>query len=194
MANPPPSSATAIIDPRYCAPASHPVDLIITKERTRRDNFTVTDINGNIVLTVKSSLVTFVTPRQHLFLLDAYGNPIVHLRRALLAANDSWKAFRGESEEPKDLIFIRKRSSSMFHLRTKLNVFLANNTTEVCDFKVKANLSGTSWDVYKGESDTTVVAQINKKLGTIFSREKFMVTVCPNIDYAFIVALIVTFD
>lgn len=61
----------------------HPVDLIITKERTIRDNFTVTDVNGNIVFTVQSSLVTFVTPRQHLFLLDADGNPLVHLRRAV---------------------------------------------------------------------------------------------------------------
>jgi hypothetical protein len=34
--------------------------------------------------------------------------------------------------------------------------------------------------------------QINKKPPALFSREKFMVTVCPNIDYAFIVALTVT--
>ncbi|KHN29542.1 hypothetical protein glysoja_005266 [Glycine soja] len=54
----------------------HPVDLIITKERTIRDNFTVTDVNGNIVFTVQSSLITFVTPCQHLFLLDAYENPL----------------------------------------------------------------------------------------------------------------------
>jgi hypothetical protein len=39
-----------------------------------------------------------------------------------------------------------------------------------------------------------LLLQINKKLGTIVSREKFMVTVYPNIDYAFIVALIVTLD
>ncbi|KAL3001269.1 hypothetical protein AAZX31_09G257000 [Glycine max] len=54
----------------------HPVDLVITKERTIRDNFTVTDVNGNIVFTVQSSLITFVTPCQHLFLLDAYENPL----------------------------------------------------------------------------------------------------------------------
>ncbi|XP_027351343.1 protein LURP-one-related 15-like [Abrus precatorius] len=192
MANPSPPFATAIIEPQYIAPGRNHVDLIITKERTRGDNFTVTDIKGNIIFTVKSSRVTIVTPRQHLFLFDAYGNPIVHLRRALLAANDSWEAFRGKSTEPRDLIFIRKRSS-LFQLRTKLNVFLANNTTEVCDFKVKATWFGHSWDVYIGDSDT-VVAQINKKLGTIFSREKYLVTVSPNIDYALVVALIVTLE
>ncbi|KAG4925332.1 hypothetical protein JHK87_050872 [Glycine soja] len=211
MANQSPPFGTPLIGLQYCAP--DPVDLIITKERTIRDNFTVTDVNGNIVFTVQSSLVTFVTPRQHLFLLDADGNPLVHLRRAtlclvvkllphdfnnfsfylLLAANDNWKAFRGRSTESKDLIFIRK-PSSFFQLMEKLNVFLANNTTEVCDFKVKATRIGyRSWNVYIGESDI-VVAQINKKPGTMFSREreKYMVTVCPNIDYAFIVSLIVT--
>ncbi|KAK7395020.1 hypothetical protein VNO78_15561 [Psophocarpus tetragonolobus] len=78
-------------------------------------------------------------------------------------------------------------------LRMKINVFLANNTTQVCDFKVKATWFRHSWDVYIGESDI-VVAQINKKLGTMFSREKYMVTMCPNIDYAFIVALIATLE
>ncbi|TKY65733.1 LURP-one-related 15 [Spatholobus suberectus] len=191
MANQPSPFATPIIGPQYCAPGPHPVDLIITKERTIGENFTVTDINGNIVFTVQSNIVSIVSPRRDLFIFDANGNPIVHLRKALLS-NNSWKAFRGRSTELRDLIFIRERSS-LFQLRMKLNVFLANNTTEVCDFKVKATWFGHSWDVYIGESDT-VVAQINKKLGTIFSREKYMVTVSPNIDYAFIMALIVTLE
>ncbi|KAK7294802.1 hypothetical protein RJT34_17699 [Clitoria ternatea] len=192
MAHQSPSFATPIIAPQYCAPGPRPFELIITKERGRGDNFTVTEMNGNIIFTVKSSLVTIVTPRQHLFLYDAHGNPIVHLRRALLAANDSWKAFRGKSTESRDLIFTRKRSS-LFQLRTEFNVFLANNTSEVCDFRIKATWLGHSWDVYIGHSDI-VVAQINKKLGTIFSREKYMVTMLPNIDYAFVVALIVTLE
>ncbi|CAL5206294.1 unnamed protein product [Lathyrus oleraceus] len=192
MANQPRLSTTAIISHQYCAPARNPVDLIITKERTLRDSFTVTDTNNNVVFTVKSSLVTIVTSHEHRFLCDASGNPILHLRRSLTATNDSWKAFRGESEEPKDLIFTRKLSS-LIQLRTKLHVFLASNSTQACDFTVKANLSQSSWKVYIGNSDN-LVAQIKKKSGTMFSREKFMVTVSPNMDYAFIVALIVTFD
>ncbi|XP_058728649.1 protein LURP-one-related 15-like [Vicia villosa] len=193
MENQPQLSATAVISPQYCAPATHPVDLIIIKERTRgRHNFTVTDINNNIIFTVKSPLVSIVTPRQHRFLYDANGNPILHLRRSLLAADDKWKAYRGESEEPQDLIFTRERSSLM-PLRTKLNVYLANNSTQDCDFTVKANLSQLSWKVYLGNSDN-FVAQIEKQRGSMFNREKFMVTVSPNMDYAFIVALVVTFD
>ncbi|XP_014496793.1 protein LURP-one-related 15-like [Vigna radiata var. radiata] len=183
-----PPFGTPITAPQYCAPGPHPVDLIIIKERSIADNFTVTDTNGNIVFTVKSNLVSIVKPRKHSFLFDSHGNPIVHLRRSI--QNYDWKAFRGQSEESRDLIF-RKHNSSFFQLRLKSDVFLANNVTDVCDFKIKSSWSGRSWDVYLGDSNI-LVAQINTKLGTMFSREKYMVSVFPNIDHAFIVALVLT--
>ncbi|XLU54194.1 hypothetical protein S245_048842, partial [Arachis hypogaea] len=124
-----------------------------------------------------------LTLREHRFLRDAYGNPILCLRRTLLGT-DKWKAFRGGSTSERDLIFTRERSS-WFQLRTKLNVFLANNTSGVCDFKIKASFSERSWVVYIAESDM-VAAQIKKKFGGIFRREKFIVTVSSNVDYAFI--------
>ncbi|KAK2398927.1 protein LURP-one-related [Trifolium repens] len=191
MANQPPPSTTAIIGPQYCAPATRPIELIVIKERMG-NNFTIRDINDNVIFIVKSSPETLFATREDRFLYDANGNPILHLRRMLQTADDScWKAYRGESTEAKDYIFTRKRSS-LFQLRTKLNVFLANNNTGDCDFVVvKADLFGESWKVLIGNSDN-VVAQINKKPRALFSREKFMVTVCPNIDYAFIVALTVT--
>ncbi|XP_045823061.1 protein LURP-one-related 15-like [Trifolium pratense] len=106
-----------------------------------------------------------------------------------LLVKDSWKAFRGESIEPKHLIF-RKKRSSLLQLKTKLNVFLASNNTGVCDFTVKGSFFGLSWKVYSGNSNIVVAKII--KLGGIFSREKFIVNICPNIDCAFIVALIVS--
>lgn len=183
-----PPFGTPIIAPHYCAPGPHPVDLIITKERSIADNFTVTDTNGNVVFTVKSNIVSIVKPRKHSFMFDARGSPILHLRSSI--QSDGWKAFRGQSEESRDLIFTRHRSS-LFQLRLKFDVFLANNVTDVCDFRIKSSWSGRSWDVYIGNSNI-LVAQINTKLGTMFSRQKYMVSVFPNIDHAFIVALILT--
>ncbi|CAJ2675080.1 unnamed protein product [Trifolium pratense] len=179
---------TAIIGPQYCAPATHPVDLIITRDISLRDNFTIKDINKNVVFKVKSPLATILTPRQHRFLYDANRNLILHLQESLLV-KDSWKAFRGESIEPKHLIF-RKKRSSLLQLKTKLNVFSASNNTGVCDFTVKGSFFGLSWKVYSGNSNIVVAKII--KLGGIFSREKFIVNICPNIDCAFIVALIVS--
>jgi len=78
----------------------------------------------------------------------------------MMTTHDRWQVFRGESTEMKDLIFSVKRSS-FFQLKTKLDVFLANNTKEeVCDFKVKGSWFERSCVVYAGES-LTIVAQVN---------------------------------
>jgi len=73
--------------------------------------------------------------------------------------HDRWEAYKGESTDAKDLVFTLKRSSIM-QLKTKLDVFLANNTKEdVCDFKVKGSWFERSCTVYAGESNN-IVAQV----------------------------------
>ncbi|KAG5088984.1 hypothetical protein GLYMA_01G129100v4 [Glycine max] len=183
---------SGIINPKYCAPYN--VDLaIVRKVLALTDSFTVTDVNGQIVFSLKASLMTL---HDHRVLLDAAGEPVVTLRRKLMTAHDRWEVFRGGSTEPKDLIFSVKRSS-FFQLKTKLDVFLANNTKEeVCDFKVKGSWFERSCVVYAGES-LNIVAQMHKKhtLQSIaFGKDNFMVTVYPNIDSAFIATLILIID
>ncbi|RDX75902.1 Protein LURP-one-related 15, partial [Mucuna pruriens] len=190
---PMPAVPTAVIGPQYCAP--YPLDLAVVKKvMTISDgNFVVTDANGNIVFKIKGSLLTL---RDRRVLVGAAGNPIVTLRRKIMTAHDRWQAFRGESTDPKDLIFSLKRSS-LIQLKTKLDVFLAHNTKEdVCDFKVKGSWFERSCAVYAGESDN-IVAQMHKKhtvKSVLIGKDHFMVTVYPNTDYAFIVALIVILD
>ncbi|CAL0302591.1 unnamed protein product [Lupinus luteus] len=188
-----PPLTTAVIGPQYCAP--YPVDLsIVKKVLTISDgNFVVTDINNNVVFKVKGSLMTL---RDRRVLIDAAGNPIATLRRKMMSAHDRWQAYRGESTESKDLIFTLKRSS-LIQFKAKLDVFLANNTKEdVCDFKVKGSWFERSCTVYAAESNN-IVAQMHKKHSVqsiLIGKDNFMVTVYPNIDYAFIVALIVILD
>ncbi|KAF7845249.1 protein LURP-one-related 10 [Senna tora] len=185
-----PANPTPIIGPQYCAP--YTVDLNIVKKVMSivDDNFTVSDINGNIIFKVKESLMSF---RDRRVLIDATGNPIVTLRRKIMTAHDRWHAFRGESTEAHDLIFSLKKSS-LIQFKTNLDVFLANNTKEdVCDFKVKGSWLERSCIIYAGNSNT-IVAQMHKKhtvQSVLIGKDSFMVTVYPNVDYAFIVALIV---
>ncbi|XP_057756226.1 protein LURP-one-related 10-like [Arachis stenosperma] len=172
---PPSPFPTAIIHPQYCAP--YPVGLVLKKEKTILHKYTVTDINDNVIFTVTSP---FLTMHQHRYVRDAHGNTILHLCRELF--RDRWKAFRGQNME--QLEFFTRN----------VDVFLANNSTGVCDFKlVEAGFFARTWVVNIAESDI-VVAQIKHKLGRFFKREKFMVTISPNIDYAFIVALTLTLD
>lgn len=78
----------------------------------------------------------------------------------LMSTHDRWQVFRGESTESCDLIFTAKRSS-VFQLKTKLDVFLANNREEVCDFKVKGSWLDRSFVVYAGDTDSsTIVARV----------------------------------
>ncbi|KAL1321924.1 hypothetical protein AAHE18_14G160700 [Arachis hypogaea] len=156
-------------------------------------HFSVTDINGQSLFTLKGSLLTL---QDHRVLLDATGTPVVTLRRKLMTAHDRWHVFRGDSSDMKDLIFSFKRSS-LFQLKTELDVFLAHNTEEkVCDFKVKGSWFQRSCVIYAGES-LNIVAQMHKKdtaQSIMFGKDNFLVTVYPNVDYAFIVALIVILD
>ncbi|XP_017974735.1 PREDICTED: protein LURP-one-related 15 [Theobroma cacao] len=189
----PSANPVSIIGPQFCAP--YPVDLAVVREvwTITDGNFVVTDITGNILFKVKAASLTI---HDHRVLLDAAGNPIITFKNKLRSAHDRWQAFRGDSTDSSDLIFTVKRSS-MFQLKTTLDVFLANNTKEeVCDFKIKGSWSERSCVIYAGESSTTV-AQMHKKntvKSILVGKDKFMVTVYPNIDYAFIVALIVILD
>jgi hypothetical protein len=85
-----------------------------------------------------------------------------------MTAHDRWRVYRGDSTKESDLIFSVKRSS-MVQLRTKLQVFLANNKNEdVCDFNVEANFSD-SCEVYAGQSSSKVA-----KVSTTFSLSFFL--------------------
>ncbi|KAF8007695.1 hypothetical protein BT93_K1635 [Corymbia citriodora subsp. variegata] len=188
-----PPSAAAMIGPQYCVPQV--VDLaIVRKVMSLTDgSFVVTDASDNILFKVKGRLFSIHDRR---VLVDAAGNPLVTLTEKIMSAHNRWQAFRGDSSDPKDLIFTVKRSS-MIQLKTKLHVFLSTNTNEhVCDFRVEGSWLERSCVIYAGESNN-IVAQMHKKhsvQSVLLGKDKFMVTVYPNVDYAFIAAIIVILD
>ncbi|KAJ6765457.1 hypothetical protein OIU79_021620 [Salix purpurea] len=86
--------------------------------------------------------------------------------------------------------------NSLVNLRQKLDVFLPNNKGEVPDFKVKGGYGESSCSILLGDSNT-MLAQMHRlhSLTTmILDSDSFGVTVYPNVDYAFIVALVVILD
>ncbi|GMI89108.1 hypothetical protein like AT5G01750 [Hibiscus trionum] len=201
-APPPPAAPSAyfpmahpvsVIGPQYCFP--HPVDLAVVRKvlTITEGNFAVTDINGNIMFKIKGK---FFSIHDRRLLTDAAGNPVCTLRPKLMTVHDRWQVFRGESTDEKDLIFTVKRSS-MIQFKTKLHVFLGSNPKEdVCDFRVEGSWLERSCTIYSGESNT-ILAQMHKKHSVesvLLGKDKFMVTVYPNVDYAFVVALIAILD
>ncbi|KAL3617402.1 hypothetical protein CASFOL_037723 [Castilleja foliolosa] len=186
-------SPVAVISPQFCM--GYPVDLTIVRKMMTlsEGNFGVRDINGSQMFKVKGKLFSLHDRR---LLLDAAGKPIITFRQKLLSAHRRWVAFRGESTNAKDLLFSVKKSS-LFQMKTKLNVFLASNTAEkACDFRIESSWFESSCVIYTGNTNN-IIAQMHRKHSAqsiLLGKDSFGVTVYPNVDYAFIVALVVLLE
>nr|KAJ0193473.1 hypothetical protein LSAT_V11C800434150 [Lactuca sativa] len=73
-------------------------------------------------------------------------------------------------------------------------MFLAKKTSrkDVCDYKIKGSWSKRNCTVSMGDTSTTItqVNKIQSSENIKFIKVKFMVTIYPNVDYAFVVTLI----
>ncbi|KAJ8503677.1 hypothetical protein OPV22_004563 [Ensete ventricosum] len=182
-----------VVGQQFCAPRG--VDLTVTKKAfsLTGSDFAVTDVDGNVVLKVKG---VYFSLRDRCVLVDAAGNPLLTLQLKICSMHQRWQVFRGESTESKDLLFSVKKSS-LLQFKTKLDVIMASNTNEdACDFKIKGSYFERSCTVYLGESNSKI-AQMSRKYtvkNVLLGKDTFRVTVCPNVDYAFVASLIVILD
>ncbi|CAL9207491.1 unnamed protein product [Musa hybrid cultivar] len=158
----------AIVGPRFCVP--YPIDLTFFIDAANCDHLTVTDINGNVVFKVEAHKWSL---RNRQVVVDASGKPVISMQQKLSSIHDRWQVFKGNSSDPKHMLFSVKRSSAL-QFKTELDVFLAANTEEeVCDFKIKGSFRKRSctihyvdfgcsvmqlrsvhdrWQVFKGDS------------------------------------------
>ncbi|KAF9684819.1 hypothetical protein SADUNF_Sadunf04G0158300 [Salix dunnii] len=192
--NPPVERSVVVIGPQYLA--QYPVELAVsTKLLTLGENdFKVADINGTVIFHVKSKLLTLHDRR---FLKDATGNTLVNLKQKVVSVHRRWEACRGESKEEKDLFFTAKKSK-LFQFKTDLDIFLANSKGGVPNFRVKGGYGESSCSVLLGNSNT-MLAQISLTLSMhrkhslkskVLETDNFGITVYPNVDHAFIIALV----
>ena len=75
------SNPDIIVSPQFLAP--YPIDLTITRKVVSLSlgNFSVTDVNGNVVFKVKPKKISLHDRRS---LLDAADNPILSFRKKVL--------------------------------------------------------------------------------------------------------------
>ncbi|RZC63162.1 hypothetical protein C5167_024927 [Papaver somniferum] len=184
------SSSVAVISPQYCTP--YRVDLYTARKVeyiTEGNYLGAFDINGNTIFKVTTKY-----SKRHRILVDAAGVPVVSLKPKKFFGR--WNAYRGDSTNSKDLLFIVKSSNfikKIFQFDTYLDVFLASNTSEgVCDFKIKQTCNEISCLIYRGNSDNLIAETLKKK--SVQRKDIVSVTVYPNVDYAFVIALHVVLD
>eukprot|EP01018_Ginkgo_biloba_P000288 Gb_02701 [translate_table: standard] len=188
FAGPSNDGVVCIVGQHFCAP--YPVELTVQKKviSLSGGDFTVTDYNGNAILRVDGRVLSL---RDKRVLQDISGNPLVTMKAKILTIHRKWEAFRGDNSDAQNLLFSAKKSS-LFQLKTSLDVFMASNTQQqVCDFKVKGSYLERSCTIYQG---SRVIAEMKRKYtvaNILLGKDTFAVTVHPGVDFAFIVALIV---
>ncbi|KAG8373495.1 hypothetical protein BUALT_Bualt11G0030100 [Buddleja alternifolia] len=180
---------TIVISPDFCNPEHIHLTIFRKFLAVTDGNFVVIDENNNVMFKVIDKLVTIHD--RHL-LVDAAGVPILTFKKKILSAHKRWLVFRGDSSDNADLIFSAKKSS-IIQLKTELDVFLSGNEDENSwDFKVIGSWLKRSCYIYN--KDSTLIAQMHKKhtVGSIvLGKDTFGVTVNPQVDCAFIVAIVV---
>ncbi|KAJ1695379.1 hypothetical protein LUZ63_012077 [Rhynchospora breviuscula] len=175
------------------APWEIPVDFKITKSPFPFSprHLTVYDSRGSLAYRVIDGGSSSTSPgRRVLTLFDASGATLITLVRE----EDEWKAYKGNANECKDVIFTAKcLSDSRF--RSEIDVFLSGRDSEDSDprFRMTGNPFSRYCTITK---EDTVVAQtylLYKLKKRIYSRRKFRLTVYPRNDHVLILAMLVTF-
>ncbi|XP_072994866.1 protein LURP-one-related 10-like [Typha latifolia] len=184
-------NSAAVLGQQFCLP--YPVQLTVSKKAhcVTDCDLTVTDVNGVVIFKVREELLTL---RDRRVLLDGIGNPVVTMKKKLWTTHERWRVFRGESSEESDFVFSVKKASG---LRVKFDVFLAANINEEpCDFRIKGNFFDRECTIYRGTTNS-IIAQVSREhtgANATRGKEAFGVTVHPNFDYAFVVALVVVLE
>ncbi|CAH9146852.1 unnamed protein product [Cuscuta epithymum] len=209
LRHPPPTpSPEAVAEPvivvgqNYLAP--YVIDLNVTRKMMMMlmegTTISVNDIYGDQWFKVRGKMLSL---RDRRVLFDVADNPLVTFQHKLLTAHRRWIAYRGDSTDENDVLFTVRQSSLIqvtSDSKTKLEVFMAHNMAKegngVCDFYVKGSCCETSCDIFIGGTKT-MIAQMHRSqsfFSAYLGKDNFTMSIRPNVDYAFIVSLVVILE
>ncbi|KAJ6891895.1 protein LURP-one-related 14 isoform X2 [Populus alba x Populus x berolinensis] len=157
----------SVVGESYCAP--YPLELIVKKKIKKLSNaqFEVFDLSGNLLLQVDGGVWNFQLRR---VLRDPAGFPILTIRGKVKSTDDS------------NVLFTVKQSHPL-QIKKAINVFLTTNSKKKePDFHISGSYTSLSFKVYEGRR---LIAE---------GKERYKVKVYPEVDYAFVVALLVILD
>ncbi|CAI0416192.1 unnamed protein product [Linum tenue] len=207
----------SVVGDGYCFPYCK--ELVVKKKIKGLSNalFEVFDLCGNIILHVEGGVWNF---RMKRVFRDASGFPVLTLYGKSLTLWHKWSAYiNDESPSPEgtnnssitnnnnnNLLFTVKQSHPL-QIKKDLNVYLADHHTlsnnninnpmkkiGAPDFNVIGSYTSLSFKVYKGHR---ILAEVkhNFTLESFYKgKERYTIKVYPEVDYAFIIALLVIID
>ncbi|KAJ8769479.1 hypothetical protein K2173_002969 [Erythroxylum novogranatense] len=181
--------SVSVIGERFCFP--YPMELTVNKKVKKLSDahFDVTDSYGNVLIQVQGGVWNFTVKR---ILRDPAGFPLLTLRGKALSLWHKWKAYDGESCGENSMLFTVRQSHPV-QFKKVLNVFLGNNE-KVPDFQVSGSYTSLSFKVFQ---DRRLLAEVKHNFtweSFCKGKESYRIKVYPEVDYAFIVALLVILD
>ncbi|GMI90267.1 hypothetical protein like AT3G56180 [Hibiscus trionum] len=176
-----------IIGDQFCVPYIMRLNVKRRVESFYNAHYDVFDATGNVLLQIDGGVWNSAKKR---VMKDPAGLPVITLRKKALSWKKKWVIHEGESSEQKHFLCSVQRSDTL-PIKNNLDVYLASNYKEDGpDFHVTGSLTSLSFKVWKGDS---IIAEVkhNYTWGSCKGKERFKVKVYPEVDYAFILALIV---
>ncbi|KDP21697.1 hypothetical protein JCGZ_03368 [Jatropha curcas] len=182
--------SVSVIGDGYCFP--YPMELIVKKKIKSLSNaqFEVFDQSGNLLLQVDGGIWSWKMKR---ILRDPAGFPILTMCGKAFTFWHKWKAHEGASSDENSLLF-SVRQSHPLQIKKELHVFLANLKKKSPDFHVTGSYTSLSFKVFKSHRLLAEVKHHFTLESFCKGKEKYKVKIYPEVDYAFIVALLVILD
>ncbi|CAN8268030.1 unnamed protein product [Cochlearia groenlandica] len=184
----------SIVSDQFCKP--YAMDLMVKRkvQNFSKDQYQVFDSSGNLLLQIDGQAWGINRKR---VMRDPTGFTILTMRQKGLALKNKWEVHGGESKERQDLLFMVKQSQTV-SIKTSLDVFLPENNNikkrTTCDFHASGGYSNISFKVFKSDA---LIAEVTHKFawGSFYKgKYNFSVRVNPEVDYAFVIALLVMID
>ncbi|WRX12180.1 LURP-one-related - like 3 [Theobroma cacao] len=177
-----------VVGDRFCVP--YTMELLVKRKIQSFSNahYDVFDATGNVLLQVDGGVWNFQRKR---VMKDPAGLPVITMReKQALSWKQQWVVHQGESSEKDHFICCVRRSNAL-QIKNKLDVCLASRyKDDGRDFRVTGSFASLSFKVRRGNS---IIAEVSHNFtwGSCKGKESFKVKVYPEVDYAFIVALVV---
>ncbi|XVE69501.1 hypothetical protein DITRI_Ditri09bG0157000 [Diplodiscus trichospermus] len=176
-----------VVGDRFCVP--YTMELLVKKKVQSLSNahYDVFDSTGNVLLQVDGGVWNFYKKR---VMKDPAGLPVITLREKALSWKQQWLIHQGESSERSHFLCSVQNTNAL-QIKNNLDVYLASSNRENGrDFRVAGSVTSLSFKVKKGN---IIIAEVSHNFtwGSCKGKESFKVKVYPEVDYAFIVALVV---
>uniref|UniRef100_A0A383VRU5 Tubby C-terminal domain-containing protein n=1 Tax=Tetradesmus obliquus TaxID=3088 RepID=A0A383VRU5_TETOB len=178
-----------VVSPNFCLPQQVTLVMQESLGAYRNDDFHICDASGTTFFLLKAAPYSVSGRRA---LLDAYGQPCIHMERKLTSLRGSWQLLR--SRDGLQLAVVKPSLSSF----TPTIKVMLNDGDDNPDFIIAGDFRAKSFAITQCRSNA-VIGRVKKEsshasvnaflMSQLVGAQKYFVSIEPGVDAAFVVAL-----